>query len=208
MAALPTQYDPLFRRFAGKLPVAFLRALTQRESGFRPDLVMPGGSGSARGLMQVVGVVRQDWNKAHGTNLQPDDLLDPATSVELASGLINRIVGYYAKHPSRNLQMDWANPEFVKLLVAGWNAGYSEGGGVGKVATYLEARGIPVTHANVFAHAADAGATRFLSDPARQAWQASVADLFYQQPDWREGGGLLTWALAGFVAWGLYQILR
>jgi len=41
--ALSTQYDSMFRTHAGRVPVAYLRALAQRESGLRPDVVMPGG---------------------------------------------------------------------------------------------------------------------------------------------------------------------
>ncbi len=71
----------------------------------------------------------------------------------------------------------------MKLIVAGWNSGYSEGGGVGKVATFLEKRGIPVTHDNVFKYAARAGATKHLQTSGRLNWQRSVADLYFHQPD-------------------------
>lgn len=207
--ALTTKYDPIFRRHAGRLPVAFLRALAYRESGLNPDAVNPGSENAARGLMQVVGVVRQDYNEKHGASYTPADLLDPDVSVKLAADLMNRVIGYYGKHPDANLREDWSNPEFVKLLVAGWNAGYSSGGGLQKVAAYLRSRGIPVTHDNVYAHARAAGAVSYLSDPARRAWQRSVADLFYAQPDWREGvnSAILPVLLVGFVGWGLFHLL-
>lgn len=206
--ALSTAYDPIFRRYQGRLPVAFLRALAQRESGMNPSSVNPGSENAARGLMQVVGVARQGYNEKHGTRYTPADLLDPAVSVRIAGDLLNRIVGYYQAYPSKNLKEDWSNPEFVKLVVAGWNAGYSKGGGVQKVVQYLEARGIPVTHDAVFAHADAAGAVRYLQDPKRRAWQRSVADLFYQQEDWRSGGAILPLVLVLGVSWGVYQLLR
>lgn len=208
--ALTTKYDPIFRRYQGRLPVAFLRALAQRESGLNPSSVMPGSPNAARGLMQVVGVARDGHNERHGTRYTPDDLLDPDVSVRIAADLINRIVGYYQAYAAPNLRENWANPEFVKLVVAGWNAGYSKGGGVQKVVSYLLARGIPVTHDNVFAYAGAAGAVKYLQDPKRQAWQRSVADLFYQQADWRVGvgGSILTLLLVVFTSWGAYQLLR
>ena len=207
--ALTTKYDPIFRRHGGRLPVAFLRALAYEESGLNPRAVNPGSENAARGLMQVVGVVRQDYNERNGTSYTPADLLDPDISVKLAANLMNRVIGYYAKHPDPNLHEDWSNPEFVKLLVAGWNAGYSSGGGLQKVANYLKQRGIPVTHDNVYQYASAAGAVSYLSDPKRQAWQRSVADLFYAQPDWRSGAGsaILPVLLVGFVTWGAFRLL-
>lgn len=203
--ALSTEYDPIFRRYAGHLPVAFLRALAYRESGLNPSSVMPGSTNAARGILQVVGVVREDFNAANGTSYTADDLLNPDVNVKIAAGLINRIVGYYAKHPSRNLHEDWSNPEFVKLLVAGWNAGFSESAGVGKVASYLEARGVPVTHDSVYANAAAAGGVTYLQTADRRAWQRSVSDLYFAQPD--KPTSALKWVLAAIAAYGAYRYL-
>lgn len=177
---LPKQWDSLFRKHQGKLPVPFLRALTKRESNFNPNDF----HGPAWGLMQVVEVLRNSWNsRKPSQSITRSQLLDPTINVKVATDLLNRIITAYGKHPSPNMKMDWGNPEFVKLLVAGWNSGYSEGGGVGKVARYLESRNIPVTHDNVFAYAGKAGATRHLQTSGRQNWQRSVADLYFHQPD-------------------------
>ncbi len=207
--ALTTQYDPIFERHRGRLPVAYLRALAQRESGLRPELAMPGGAGAARGILQVVGVVREDFNKRNGTSYTAEDLLNPDVNVKIAADLLNRIIGYYRAHPSKNLKEDWRNPEFVKLLTAGWNAGFSEAAGVGKVASYLEAAGIPVTHDSVFANAAAAGGVTYLQRDERRAWQRSVAELYYQQPDrFDTGAGIVTVVLVALAGWGAYRILR
>jgi soluble lytic murein transglycosylase-like protein len=176
---LSNKWDSLFSKYADQLPVAFMRALSQRESRMNPNE----SDWPAYGLMQVVPVVRESYNKRHGTNFVHDDLLNPDLNVKMAAGLLNRIIVAYNKHPDTNMKMNWANPEFVKLLVAGWNSGYSERGGVGRVAKYLEARNIPVTHDNVFAYASAAGATRHLQNPRKQTWQRSVVDLYYKQPD-------------------------
>lgn len=203
--ALTTAYDPIFVRYAGRIPVAYLRALAQRESSMRPDLIMPGGSGAARGLLQVVGVVRDDYNQRNGTSYTANDLLNPDINVKVAASTLNRIADSLAKHPSRNLKPDWENPEWVKLFTAGWNAGYSEAAGVGKVASYLEQRGMPVTHDNVFANAAAAGGVIYLQLPERAAWHRSVADLYFQQPD--RGSSSWKWLLAVIAAWGAYRVL-
>lgn len=137
----------------------------------------------AWGLMQVVPVVRESYNKSKGTNYTQHDLLDPRLNVEMATGVLKRILQVYKGHSDKNLKPNWSNPEFIKLLTAGWNSGYSNAGGVGKVASYLEARGIPVTHDNVFRYAGAAGATQHLQTSGRQNWQRSVADLYFHQPD-------------------------
>lgn len=203
---LSTRFDSIFRAYANRVPVAYLRALSKRESNQNPA----SADGAAWGLLQVVPSVRQGYNERYGTSYAPEDLLDPEINTKIAADLLNRIVVAFGKHPSANMREDWANPEFVKLVTAGWNSGYSERAGVGHVASYLEARGLPVTHDNVFAYAGQAGGTTpHLQNPAKQSWQRSVAALYFAQPDagGNLGSSLLTLALVGFVAWGVFRLL-
>jgi len=207
--SLPRTYDSLFARHAGKLPVAYLRALAQRESGMNPRAANPGGADAAKGILQVVGVLRNDYNKRTGANYQPDDMFDPEVNVKIAAWLLNSIVTAYGKHPDKNMKMDWSNPEFVKLVTAGWNAGFSEGGGVGKVARYLEQQGKPVTLEAVSAAAPIAGGSKWLAMPARVQWHNSVAKLYYEQPDWgarAAGAGAIVLLLGAAV--GVFFYLR
>lgn len=187
MAALSSTFDSLFAKHGGRIPVAYLRALSFKESGQNPNSC----ARAACGLLQVVdSVVLPGFNARYGTGYTRSSLLDPEINIRVGADLLNRIAQAYARHPDPNMQTDFSNPEFVKLLTAGWNSGYSEGGGVGKVASYLESRGLPVTHDNVFAHAGAAGATTHLQNAAKKSWQASVAALFAAQPDaGRMGGG-------------------
>lgn len=201
--ALSRAYDPIFRRHAGSIPVNYLRALAKRESNLNPrEAIDP-----AWGLMQVVPQVRISYNQRHGTSYSQAQLLEPETNVKIATELLRRIVRQYGKHPAKNLKENWHNPEFVKLVTAGWNSGYSEAAGVGRVASYLESRGIPVTHDAVFEHAAAAGGTRHLQNRTKYAWQRSVADLFYA-----EGGPgtgvLLPLALTLVGAWAIYKLME
>jgi hypothetical protein len=204
--ALSTRFDPLFAKHGGSIPVAYLRALAQRESGMNPS--SNAGKAAAQGLLQITTTVRDSYNQANGTSYTRDDTLDPELNVKMATGLLKRIIAGYKRHPSANLQENWQNPAFVQLLTAGWNAGYSEGGGVGKIASYLEARKIPVAPTSVYAYARDAGAVGYLSDAARAKWHRSVADLFLAQPDRPRGLTLLGVALAAAAAWGAYRLLR
>lgn len=178
-SCLPTEFDSVFNRHRGTIPIEFVRALAKNESNFNPK----DQSGPAWGILQVTEVVRKDHNQ-RGGNVSRHDLLDPDTNSKVALGLIQRIVAAYQKHPDKNLREDWSNPEFVKLLVAGWNSGYSEAGGVGKVAKWLHLKGIPVTHDNVFKHAKEARATKFLQldlFPQKYRWQKKVAQAYFDE---------------------------
>lgn len=174
------RFDAIFERYRGSLPIAYVRALVERESDGRPDV----RTGSAVGLMQVVPVVLADYNKRHGTAYQTAHLYDPATNVAIACELLRMIAdGYRKNHPRiPNLQPAWTNPRFVELLTFGWNAGFSEAGGVGRVVRYLERLGaIDVTLDQVSAHAQLAGASKHLSNPAKVAWCKSVVALYQRE---------------------------
>ena len=205
---LTTQWDSLFDKHAGDLPVPFLRALSKKESNFNPsESNLP-----AYGLMQVVSQVRTSYNSRFGTGYSHPDLLNPDVNDKVATELLNRIAKQDTRlHSDRNMQEDWTNPEFVKLLIAGWNSGYSEAGGVGKVAKYLEGRGMPVTHDNVFRNWAAAGGSRpsFLASDQKYKWQRGVSDLYFAQPDRPRGIGmfLVKVGIAGALGYGFYRLL-
>lgn len=196
--SLSNQFDSIFAKYGGQVPVAYLRALGYRESQLNPNE----SQDPAWGLLQVVESVRNGYNSRYGASYTRSDLLDPAINTKIAADLLNRIAKAYAKHSDPNMKPDWSNPEFVKLLTAGWNSGYSEAAGVGHVASWLEAHGIPVTHDNVFQYAGQAGGTVHLQNGSKQTWQRSVADLYFAQPDAVSGmGSFLTLAVVGIFAW-------
>ncbi len=154
----PRSYDALFAEYGNGIPVPYLRALAWRESGLNPRDM----KGPAWGLMQVIEVVRKDYNERHNTSYERRDLLDPAVNIAIASDVLVRIIDGYARfHPEAvNLQADWTNPLFVELLTFGWNAGFSERGGVGRVASHLSRRGFDdFTIDDVFAAAKAAGSS-------------------------------------------------
>jgi hypothetical protein len=178
--AVSRAFDALFQRYAGGLPVDFLRALASRESGLNPGE----RSGPAWGLMQIVEVVRQDFNRRHGTRYTRKHLLDPAINVAIATDLLRLIVAGYARNHADipNLRTDWRNPRFVELVVFGWNAGFSEGGGVGRVVRHLKARGLrDITIDTVYQHARAAGASRHLSNEAKVRWCKGVTALYLRE---------------------------
>jgi hypothetical protein len=178
--------------------VPFLRALSWKESRQNPS----DHSGPAYGLLQVLPSVLPGYNASRGTSYTPNDLLNANTNAAVGADLLNRIAAAYSKHRDSNMRPNFSNPEFVRLLLAGWNSGYSESGGVGRVASYLESRDQPVTHDAVFANAARAGATVHLQNTAKQRWQREVADLYFAQPDAGSGVGsfLVKVGVAAVVA--------
>lgn len=173
---LPTTYDDVFQRKGMYFPIQFLRALAKKESDFKAENT----KGGAWGLLEVTPTVVADFNKRHGTSLTMKDVLIPEINVQLAVETLDRIVrSYAANHPrTRNLRMDWANPEFVNLLVLGWNNGYSEEHGVGRVIDYLERNGHSVTASNVVKYANAAGAVPWIAQRGA-GWAKSVTRLFY-----------------------------
>lgn len=174
------RFDPVFEKYRGRLPIEYVRALVERESDGNPTA----RAGSAIGLMQVTPVVLADYNKRHGTAYTREHLLEPATNVAIGCELLRLIVASYGKHHPRlaTLREDWANPRFVELLTFGWNAGFSEAGGVGRVARYLEGLGaVEVDIDQVSAHAKLAGASKHLSNPAKVAWSKGVAALYRRE---------------------------
>ncbi len=174
------RFDPVFEKYRGRLPIEYVRALVERESDGNPTA----RAGSAFGLMQVTPVVLADYNKRHGTAYTRELLLEPATNVAIGCELLRLIVASYGKHHARlaTLREDWANPRFVELLTFGWNAGFSEAGGVGRVARYLEGLGaVEVDIDQVSAHAKLAGASKHLSNPAKVAWSKGVAALYRRE---------------------------
>jgi hypothetical protein len=92
-----------------------------------------------------------------------------------------------------NLREDWNNRRFVELLTFGWNAGYSERGGVGRVARFLERQGQhnEITIDSIHAAARDAGASRHLSNPKKVSWCKGVVAL-YSRERAREASELLA----------------
>ena len=177
---LSRRFDQTFESYRGAIPIEYLRALVERESGTNPKA----RSHAARGLMQIVPVVLTDYNTRHGTSYQPEHLFDPAINVAIGCELIRLIIASYRRNHPRvpNLQTDWNNPRFVELLTFGWNAGFSEAGGIGRVARYLEQRGITdITVDLVHRTAPAAGASKYLADATRLRWCKSVAALYARE---------------------------
>ena len=177
---LPRRFDTVFDRYRGSIPIEYLRALVARESSFNASA----RTASAIGLMQIIPVVLDDYNKRHGTAYQREHLVDPSINVAIGCELLRLIIAGYRRYHPRvpNLQENWDNPRFAELLVLGWNAGFSEAGGVGRVARYLEARGtFDITIDRVHEHARAAGASKHLSNPAKVRWCKSVVALYLRE---------------------------
>ncbi len=172
-------WDPTIEKYAGRVPVAFIRALIHGESGGNSQLENP--ASHAAGLLQLTEIVRRDWNDAHpDAPVSREQLFDPELNVRIGAALLNRIVQVYARHPT--LQPNWGARRYAELVALGWNAGYSDRGGVGLAVTHLEAAGAQPADVTVDSVARVAAglpqASRFVSSPDRIAYARAVADLY------------------------------
>jgi len=138
--ALPRDYDAVFNRYRGEMPVEILRALARGESNFNPSLVHTAGS-KARGLLQVTTVVLESYNKEHpGATLTADDMLDPDDNVRVACWHLNRLVAAYSASGYPDLVPNWSSPRWVLLFILGWNAGHSRAAGVQYMVAWLHGK--------------------------------------------------------------------
>jgi soluble lytic murein transglycosylase-like protein len=178
-SGLTHRFDTVFDRYRGEIPIEYLRALVDHESSFEPKQ----RTGSAIGLMQIIPVVLDDYNTRNGTHYKPEHLVDPAINVAIGCELLVIIIASYAGHfHVANMQAHWNNLRFVELLTFGWNAGFSEAGGVGRVATYLEHHGTTDLTIDLVSQAASsAGASKHLSNAAKVRWSKSVAALYARE---------------------------
>lgn len=190
---LPSLYDEIINKYRAAAPLEFIKVLIKHESSFKPDSDMGlrmkqetgvYHPGAAKGLMQITQVVRQDFNQRFMTKYTPLDLFDPEINIKLGTDTLNRIILSYNRNHPKTLATDWNDPRWVELLVFGWNSGYSEAGGVGKVISFLEKAGIPkekITIDNVTAISKEAGAFGKLTQEkllARAKWAKAVTRSF------------------------------
>lgn len=173
---LSREYDRLFRQIAEPrgIPAGYMRALAKWESSFNAA----DKSGPAWGLMQVTEVARHDYNNRSGNApVEPREaLLDPRKSVEVCSWILQQIVQAYSELPA--LAPDWGSEDWLGLLTAGWNAGWSRASGVHYIARRLSEERASVTLANVHASASRFGAVQWLRadiEHPRIGWWRKVA---------------------------------
>jgi soluble lytic murein transglycosylase-like protein len=172
-------WDPVIERYAARVPLAFIRALVHGESGGDSQKENP--ASHAAGLLQITEIVRQDWNAAHpDAPVSRDQLFDPEINIRIGAALLNRIVQVYGHH--HTLRPDWQSRRYAELVALGWNAGYSDRGGVGFVVSELESAGARAEDVTVDSVARVAAglpdASRFVSRPDRVAYAKAVADLY------------------------------
>lgn len=166
-----TSMDAIFREYGDELPVSFLRTLAMYESTLRPDprskrrkaydamtskelAIAKKIDKKARrtkywGLFQIGSGVLKDYNKAHTDNLTKLDLTNSVNATKVAAWQLNRIIRAYHGGPHANLDENWLNEDWVRMLVAGWNMGWSRRSGLQHVANWLKKKGGFVEHRHI-----------------------------------------------------------
>ncbi len=174
-------FDDLFKRHGRGIPIAYLRALANAESGMDPH--------DRLGLINIVPKALAGYNERHpNARITADDMRDPAKNITVAADHLRVVVDGFRRHhfDVPNLVENWSNLHFVRLLTASWNAGHSESAGVGRVVRYLKAqpatsRPAEITIDTVFEAAARARATKHLSNPRKLAYAKDVVAAFVRE---------------------------
>jgi hypothetical protein len=199
---LPKKFDEIFLREGKEIPVEYLRALSYSESRMNPKYELEKGidldlksypdgkKDSYWGLFQVgISNVLKDYNTRHKTSITPEQLFDPEINTKLAVDTLMRIMVSYEswgkQHGIQSLTPDWNNVEFVKLVTAGWNSGYSRSSGVQSVAKWLQENVLEVTHDNVFKYAGQVPkATKYLDGKQfekKRDWHRKVVERYFKE---------------------------
>lgn len=183
-AGLSRRFDDLFARQGRGIPVAFLRALAAAESGMNPN--------DRLGLINVVPIAVADYNRRHPwASIKSEEMRDPAKNITVAADILRTIIDSYRRHHPDvpNLLEDWTNRRFAELLVFGWNAGFSELAGVGRVIGFLKAqpaalavvRPSDITIDSVFDAARSARAKSHLSNRRKLDYSKGVAAAYFRE---------------------------
>lgn len=154
-----------------RLPAVYLEALSKGESNWKSDA----RTGSFVGLLQVGPMVLDGYNKANKTSIRPQDLLNARINAEVAAWQIRVIANMYNESKIPALQEDWTSLEWVAMLTAGWNSGYSKKAGTLKVARWMHEHGETPTHEKLFSRSGIAGGTKHLRNATKRRWQRGVA---------------------------------
>jgi hypothetical protein len=174
------EFDALFARHGGQIPVPYLRALAQAESGMRPN--------DPLGLINITPIALEDYNRRHpDKRIQAAQMRDPATNIAVVADILGEIIASYERNHGDvpNLRAHWTNPRFAELLTLGWTGGHSERSGVGKVVRYLKSH--PAAHPDgitvdtIQAAAERAGASRNLANRHKVAYSKGVAVAFARE---------------------------
>ncbi len=192
-----------------KVPPRLILALIDRESGGNPNAV--NRASGAGGLMQVTKIALLDYNQRHNTKHTMANVLHPDLNVQIGAELLSRIADNYAAN--NGLKIDWRSRPFVDLVVLGWNAGYSQKNGVGRVLVQLATEKRPRTAAEVVRRAEDmGGVVKHLKNQGRLAWTFSVTNRFLgarpgdkPKRNWKRAAwwGLGIATVAGVAWWAM-----
>ncbi len=180
-AGLSRRFDDLFARHGRGIPVAYLRALANAESGMNPD--------DRLGLINVLPIALADYNRRHpSASIHPEHMRDPASNITVAADILRTIIDSYQRYHRDvpNLVEDWSNRRFAEILSAGWNAGYSELAGVGRVVGFLKTppivvRPADITIDSVFDAAWTARAASHLSNRRKLAYAKGIAAAYVRE---------------------------
>lgn len=130
------EYDTIFEKFRGTIPLAFVKVLAFTQSGMNTKKSVQGSAG----LFMISDAALSAYDKKYPTKTKRKltDLADPVLNTQIAIWILNNIVKYFASHYPKSMSENWNSPLYAAIIVHGFNTGYSEPQGIGAALKFFE----------------------------------------------------------------------
>lgn len=132
-------FDNIFEKYRGDIPISYLRALAMLSSGMNPKKSFKNSGGLfmiSKPALDVYDLKHPKQVPINGRKVT--DLADPGLSTRIAVWILTNIKQYYARNFPKCLSVDWNNLAFVGLLTYGYKVGYTKSKGIGEAMAVIE----------------------------------------------------------------------
>lgn len=219
---ISTEYDGVFEKFRGSIPLSFLRVLAFSQSQMNTKKSIQ----DSAGLFMISEAAMKAYDKKFPSFMPPSphkltDLTNPSFNTAIAVWIISNIVKYYATRYPKTMTENWNSPLYVAIIAYSFTVGYSEPKGVGSALKKFESNPSKLSLDSLAQVAKELGLGKAkynanVLNRARNVGNLYVADLggkapvnapsSLSQPQAKGGSGLLL-ALP-VVGLGLYLVTK
>ena len=138
---ISNQFDSIFEKFRGSIPLSFLRSLAFSQSGLNPNKSIKGSAG----LFMISEPALKAYDKKYPSSVSQysnarklTDLADPILNTQIAIWILSSIIKYFSNHYPKTMSENWNDPTYVAVVTHGFSVGYTEPQGIGAAIKVLE----------------------------------------------------------------------